>query len=402
MLSACEVPVESSRADAIADLQSMDWSSLPWKSELQNNIRTIGELKQYLTFTAEQQEILEEVVEHHPMNIPRYYLSLIDPHNPNDPIRKLCVPEADELVVAGAMGETTKDPYGDDKHDMGNGILHKYGYTALVVSTEYCSMYCRHCFRKRMVGLANDKTVENFRGAAQYIAAHPEITNVVISGGDAMMLPTSVLHPMLESLKDIPHVNYVRIGTRAPVVNPTRFFDEELLALFEDFNQSKALYIPTHFNHPNEITPLAEEAVKRIRRTGVSVHNQAVLLKGINDDSKTLAKLMNELVRIGVNPYYLYQCMPVARVRHHFQIPLKRGIDLVDSARRQLDGYAKRFRYIMGHDMGKIDICGRIGDKLILKQIHARVGEEELASRMMIYRLNDTGGWLDDFQEMSI
>ena len=116
------------------------------------------------------------------------------------------------------MGETTTDPYGDDKHDKGNGILHKYPYSALVVATEYCSMYCRHCFRKRMVGLPNDKTVENFQKAAKYIAEHDEITNVVISVGDHLFLPTASLRKMLKALVDIDHVNYVRIGTRAPVV----------------------------------------------------------------------------------------------------------------------------------------------------------------------------------------
>lgn len=382
-----------------ARLAEIDWEQLPWKPELQSNIHSIDDLKQYLIIPSSEEKALREIIEHHPMNIPRYYLSLVDPSDPDDPIRKLCVPQAEELVVAGAMGETTKDPYGDDRHDKGNGILHKYGYTALVVSTEYCSMYCRHCFRKRLVGLSNDKTVENFKMAAHYIASHPEITNVVISGGDTMMLPTGVLRSMLDELKNIAHLNYVRIGTRTPVVYPLRFFDDELIDLLAEFNDTKTLYVPTHFNHPREITPIAEEAVKRIRATGVSVHNQAVLLKGVNDDTETLTELMNGLVRIGVNPYYLYQCMPVARVRHHFQVTLKRGIDLVDGARQRLDGYAKRFRYILGHDIGKIEVCGYTGDKLILKQIHARAGEEKQASRILIRQLNDTGGWLDDFEE---
>ena len=158
-----------------------DWMALDWQKELGNNITSVDELKTYLPLSYDEEADVRTVTEAHPMNIPRYYLSLIDPNAPHDPIRKLAVPAAEELVVAGAMGETTKDPYGDDKHDKGNGILHKYSYTALVVATEYCSMYCRHCFRKRMVGLPNHQTVENFHNAAKYIAAHPEITNVVIS-----------------------------------------------------------------------------------------------------------------------------------------------------------------------------------------------------------------------------
>ena len=383
-------------------LDSLSWSSMDWKQELQNNIRDVSGLKAFVELTPQEERDIEQVVEAHPMNIPRYYLSLIDRNDPDDPIRKLAVPTGDELVVVGQMGQTTGDPYGDDKHDKGNGVLHKYGYTALVVATEYCSMYCRHCFRKRLVGLPNDQTVQNFKGAADYIAAHPEISNVVVSGGDPMMLPTSILREMLDTLRDIPHLNFVRIGTRTPVVYPLRYQDEELIDYLADFNRDKTLYVPTHFNHPNEITEQSTEAVSRLRSAGIAVNNQAVLLRGINDDEETLVELMSGLTRIGVNPYYLYQCMPVSRVRHHFQVPLKRGVDMVDRARNRLDGYAKRFKFILGHDIGKIEICGRVDDKLILKQIHARAEEQDTAARMMIRKLDDHAGWLDDMEAVTI
>ena len=136
--------------------------------------------------------------------------------------------------------------------------------------------------------------------------------------------------------------------------------------------------------------------------TGVTVNNQAVLLKGVNDSVEDITNLMNGLVRIGVSPYYLYQCMPVTRVRHHFQVPLKDGVDIVDKAKESLDGYAKRFKFIMGHDIGKIEICGRIGNKLILKQIHARSHQPEMASRMMVMKLNNNAGWLDDMEEIEL
>lgn len=379
-----------------------EWADLDWKQELKNNITSIDALKQFVDLSATEEADLRQIVGAHPLNIPRYYLSLIDPADPHDPIRKLSIPEAEELIVVGAMGETTKDPYGDDKHDKGNGVLHKYSYTALVVATEYCAMYCRHCFRKRMVGLPNEQVVKNFRGAAEYIANTPEITNVVISGGDPFMLPTDTLRPMLDSLKDIPHLNFVRIGSRAPVVYPMRFFEDELIEMLAEFNQQKTLFVPTHFNHPKEITPVAAAAVMRLRRAGITVNNQAVFLRGVNDNVETLAALMSGLLEIGVNPYYLYQCMPVERVRHHFQVPLKEGVEIVDAARRQMDGYAKRFKFIIGHDIGKIEICGAVGDKLILKQLHARQGHEEETSRILVRQLTDTGGWLDDLPEVSL
>jgi lysine 2,3-aminomutase len=382
--------------ESFENLDTIDFRKLAWNKELANNVTSLEDIKQYLSLTEEEECSMQEVLDNHPMNIPRYYLSLINPDDPHDPIRKLAIPTAEELVVAGQMGETTGDPYGDDKHNKGNGILHKYPYSALVVATEFCSMYCRHCFRKRLVGLPNDKTVENFQNAAKYIAEHKEITNVIISGGDPMMLPTKIIARMLDALKDIDHVNYVRIGTRTPVVYPMRYFDDELIEVLRDFNKHKTLYIPTHFNHVNEITDLSKEAVMRIRDAGITVNNQAVFLKGVNDSVQALEDLMNGLVRIGVNPYYLYQCMPVSRVRHHFQVPLKRGIEIVSEAKRSLDGYAKRFKFIMGHDIGKIEICGLKDDIVVMSQIHARPEHPEEASRILMGRLTENAGWLDD------
>lgn len=380
----------------------INWKKIAWGMELRNNVNSIDKLKMYIDLQPEEEKRLREVVEKHPMNIPRYYLGLIDENDPEDPIRKLAFPSEEELVIEGAMGETTKDPYGDDKHNKGNGILHKYPYSALIVATDYCSMYCRHCFRKAIVGLPNDKTVENFQNALEYIKEHKEITNVIISGGDPMLVDTSKLKRMLEGLKEIDHVNYVRIGTRTPVVYPMRFFDEELMAYLKEFNKVKTLYIPTHFNHVKEITPLAKEAVLKIREAGITVNNQAVLLKGVNDSVEDLENLMNGLTSIGVNPYYLYQCMPVSRVRNHFQVPLKQGIDMVDTVKQKLDGYAKRFKFIMGHDIGKIEIVGRMDDKLVLKHIHSRPEKPEEASSMKIMQLNDTAGWLDDMDEIKL
>lgn len=386
----------------LTDLKNIDWQAVDWQRELKNNVNSIDSLKNYVELTSDEEKVLRDVVDKHPMNIPRYYLSLIDPSDPNDPIRKLALPSEDELIVAGAMGETTKDPYGDDKHNKGNGILHKYPYSALVVATDYCSMYCRHCFRKAIVGLPNDKTVENFQRAAEYIREHKEITNVIISGGDPLLIGTKRIIKMLESLIDIDHINYVRIGTRTPVVYPMRFFDDKLMEYLKEFNKKKTLYLPTHFNHVNEISEDARKAILRIREAGITVNNQAVLLKGVNDTVEDIENLMNGLVKIGVNPYYLYQCMPVSRVRHHFQVPLKQGIDIVDKAKERLDGYAKRFKFIMGHDIGKIEIVGRIDDKLILKHIHSRPEEPEMASKMKIMKLDDNAGWLDDMEEIEL
>ena len=374
--------------------KSMDWTQLNWKEELKNNIVSIDQLREHFLFTDEEKMQLQEITNIHPINIPRYYLSIIDKTNPDDPIRKMCFPSADELIVAGAMGETTVDPYGDDKHDKGHGVLHKYDYTALVVASEYCAMYCRHCFRRRTVGHPAEQTAQRFAGAIRYIAEHTEIRNVVISGGDPLMMPTSLLRQLLMPLAELEHLDFVRIGTRTPVSYPIRLFDETLMDLLDEFNEKKALYLPTHFNHRNEITPTSTEAITRLRRRGITVNNQAVLLRGVNDSTESIVDLMQGLLRIGVNPYYLYQCMPVARVRHHFQISLKQGIEIVDKAKQQLDGYGKRFKFIIGHDIGKLEICGMHEGKIVLKQLHGRSGHTEQGSRIIVQDIDDNAGWV--------
>ncbi len=375
--------------------ETINWAELDWKEELSNSIVSIDQLKEYIAMDEEEEKKLREVVKVHPMKIPRYYLSLVNPDDPHDPVRKMCLPDTNELIVAGSMGETTKDPYGDDKHDKGNGVLHKYDYTALIVATEFCAMYCRHCFRKRMVGKPNNQTLKDFAAATCYVAEHPEIRNVVISGGDPMMLPNSVLRQMLMPLAEIDTLDFVRIGSRTPVTYPIRLFDDELMDLLAEFNEKKTLYFPTHFNHANEITPTATKAIKRLRHAGITVNNQAVLLRGVNDSAEAIRDLMSNSLRIGVNPYYLYQCMPVARVRHHFQIPLKQGIEIVDRAKQWLDGYGKRFKFIIGHDIGKLEICGMSEGKIVLKQIHARSGHSDQASRVIIQDLDDKAGWVN-------
>ncbi len=372
----------------------IDWTRLPWKEELRNNVTSVEQLRGYIDLSEREAREIADVIRQFPVNIPRYYLSLIDQADPNDPIKKMCFPSMEELVVAGSMGETTRDPYGDDKHDKGNGVLQKYDYSVLIVTTESCAMFCRHCFRRRIVGRKTDHILQNFEAAVEYVARHPEVTNVILSGGDPLMLPTPLLRTLLMALAEIDHLGFVRIGSRTPVTYPCRIFEDELIELFTEFSSKKTLYLPTHFNHAKEITPAAAEAVRRLRMAGVTVNNQAVLLRGVNDRPEDLKALMDGLLRIGVNPYYLYQCMPVSGVSHHFQVPLKQAVEIVDEARQGMDGYAKRFKFILGHDIGKLEVCGLLDGKLVLKQIHARSGHKAQASRLILHEIGDGDGWV--------
>jgi len=372
----------------------IDWTRLPWKEELRNNVTSVEQLRGYIDLSEREAREIADVIRQFPVNIPRYYLSLIDQADPNDPIKKMCFPSMEELVVAGSMGETTRDPYGDDKHDKGNGVLQKYDYSVLIVTTESCAMFCRHCFRRRIVGRKTEHILQDFEAAVEYVARHPEVTNVILSGGDPLMLPTPLLRTLLMALAEIEHLGFVRIGSRTPVTYPCRIFDDELIELFTEFSSKKTLYLPTHFNHVKEITPAAAEAVRRLRMAGVTVNNQAVLLRGVNDRPEDLKALMDGLLRIGVNPYYLYQCMPVSGVSHHFQVPLKQAVEIVDEARSGMDGYAKRFKFILGHDIGKLEVCGLLDGKLVLKQIHARSGHKAQASRLILQEIGDGDGWV--------
>lgn len=366
---------------------------LSWQHELDNNVTTIDGLKEYIDLDVYEEEKLQKVIDRHPMSIPRYYLSLIDPTDPKDPIRKMAVPSKDELNLDGFY-----DTSGERKNTKLPGLQHKYANTVLLLSSNVCAMYCRHCFRKRMVGLSNEEIMGRFHEAYEYIANHPEVNNVLISGGDSLILPTSVLGHFLAELSKLKQLDYIRFGSRMAVTFPDRIIkDPELLELFKLYSKkNRRIYLHTQFNHPREITGQTIEAVNRVIRSGVVVNNQTVLLKDVNDSPEVLAELQRNLVRIGVNPYYVFQCRPVKRVKNHFQVPLAKGYRIVAKARGMLDGLSKRFRYAMSHERGKIEILGILGDEMFFKHQQARDPKD--ASRFFKCKLDEDAGWLDDLQ----
>jgi KamA family protein len=365
-----------------------------WQDKLGNNVTTLEELKEYIDLSAEEEEKLQEVIDIHPMSISRYYLSLIDPTDPDDPIRKMAIPTVNELDETGSY-----DTSGEQDNTKLPGLQHKYKNTVLLLTVNACSMYCRHCFRKRMVGISNEEVMGRFDEAYDYIAAHPEVNNVLITGGDPLILPTQVIGHMLEKLTKLPHLDYIRFGSRMVLTYPDRILkDDELLEVFQDYSKKdRRIYLSTQFNHPNEITEQSTEAVNRIIESGVIVNNQTVLLKGVNDTPETLANLQKNLVRIGVNPYYVFQCRPVKRVKNHFQVPLAEGYRIVDKARNMLDGISKRFRYAMSHEKGKIEILGIIGDEMFFK--HQQAKNPEDANKFIKRKLDESAGWFDELQK---
>ncbi len=357
---------------------------------------TLEEIEETFNFKIPPQEKkkLNKVLQRHPMFIPDYYASLINWKDPNDPIKQIVFPSVDELDVSGSY-----DTSGEKENTILTGLQHKYRETALLLATNRCAGYCRHCFRKRMVGIPTDETIRLFDEAVSYIKEHPEITNVLISGGDPLVLPTEVIEYFLSELSKIPHLKFIRFGSRVPVFYPMRIYeDSKLLEVFSKYSKpERRVYLVTHFNHPKEVTQQARKAVDALIRSGVPVSNQTVLLKGVNDNPETLSTLMKEITSAGVIPYYVFQCRPVKRVKTHFQVPLKKGYEIVEKAKQKLDGHAKRFKYIMSHKTGKIEIVGIIGNEIYLKYHQAK--DFRKVGKLFKRILTPNAGWLDDLAQ---
>jgi KamA family protein len=366
---------------------------MAWEKELEESISTIAQLGDYIELTPELEQQLQEIVAIHPMRITQYYMSLIDKYDPNDPIRRMIVPSEEELNLLGSY-----DTSGERENTMMPGLQHKYAQTALILATNRCATYCRYCFRKRLVGLPTEEILQRFNDAVKYIENHEEINNVLISGGDPFVLSTGVIKEFLEKLSNIPHLDFIRFGTRVPVTFPDRILEDgDLLTVLENNSQeSRRIYVVTQFNHPREITQKATDAVSRLIRSGVILDNQSVLLKGVNDDPETLAELQNKLVSIGVNPYYVFQCRPVKRVKNNFQVPLYKGYEIVDRAKKKLNGHSKRFKYIMSHQTGKIEIVGVMAGYIYFKYHQARATED--LGKFFKRKINKTAGWLDELE----
>jgi KamA family protein len=364
---------------------------MSWKKELEQGICSIEELKKYIKIDSREESQLRRVIQIHPMKITRYYLSLIDKDNKSDPIRRIIIPSPDELNLEGSY-----DTSGEHENTKTVGLQHKYQQTALILSTNRCAAYCRFCFRKRLVGLPNHEILQRFDNAINYIKKHKEINNVLISGGDPLVLPTNIIENFLRKLSSIQHLDFVRFGSRIPVVLPDRISkDKALLNTLKKYSlKNKRIYIVTHFNHPKEITEKSINAIDKLINANIILNNQTVLLRGVNDNADTLAELQNKLVSIGVNPYYVFQCRPVKRVKHHFQVPLYRGCKVVENAKKKLNGHSKRFKYIMSHRTGKIEIVG-IKDNEIYFKYHQAKNQRDIG-KFFKRKLNKKAGWLDE------
>lgn len=364
-----------------------------WKKELLNNLTSAEEINEALNMDLSDDEMnkLKEIIERYPMSVPRYYLSLINQDDPDDPIRKLCIPSIRETDLSGSF-----DTSGEADNTVVVGLQHKYKETGMLLSTNNCAMYCRHCFRKRLVGQNDDEVNKHFEDTINYIKEHEEMTNVLISGGDAFLNSNDKIERYLKELTAIDHLVYIRFGTRTPVVFPIRIYsDEEFLDILENYNKIKQIFVITHFNHPNEITEESKKAITALKNRGISLRNQIVLLKGINDNAQTLEKLMRDLTGIGVIPYYIFQCRPVSGVKNQFQVPIKRACKIIEEAKKNLSGISKSFRYSMSHPTGKIEILGTMNNEKVLFKYHQTKYDKDVG-KIFEMDLKDDQAWLAD------
>lgn len=305
-----------------------------WTDEVRRSVTNVAALGEHLELTDEERRGAERAEQAGlPIAITPYYLSLADKRDPHCPIRKQCVPHiAEETQVPGDLA----DPLGEKAHEMAPDLVSRYPDRALLLVSDRCSVYCRFCTRSRMVGAGGGvRTLDHLAPAFDWLAGNPEIRDVIVSGGDPLVMSTERIVRVMERLRAIPHIETIRLATRTPVTLPSRITDELVQAL----RAFHPIWVMTHFNHPKELTERAREACLRLVDAGFPVMNQTVLLRGINDDRDTLETLFRGLVRWRVRPYYLLQADPV-RGTGHLRTPIETGLRLMEALQGRLTGIA--------------------------------------------------------------
>ena len=320
----------SKRAAAFADIPDEKWND--WRWQLSHRLNSIEDFEPVLTLTESEKKALSQPGLFR-VDITPYFVSLIDPDNPEDPVRKQIIPTADEITpFTGEMG----DSLAEDAHSPVPGLVHRYPDRVLMLVTTQCASYCRYCTRSRIVGDPSQTfSSKDFEAQLDYLRRTPQVRDVLLSGGDPLTLAPKVLERLLTALREIPHIEVVRIGSRVPVFMPQRV-TAELTDMLQKFHP---LWINIHVNHPNEITAELAEACDKLTRAGIPLGNQSVLLAGVNDDPYIQRRLVHDLVKIRVRPYYLYQC-DLVHGAGHFRTPIGKGIEIIEALRGHTSGFS--------------------------------------------------------------
>ncbi len=323
--------VASALLERWKDVPDSDWEDWHW--QVRNRIMTYDGLKEILQLTPSEDIAVKKSKGRLLMAIPPYWAALIDPIRPTCPIRRQAIPTSEEFEESPYDME---DPCGEDKDSPVPGLVHRYPDRVLLLVTEKCAMYCRHCTRRRLVGSeAHLTSPQNFEKAYDYIRSNRRIRDVLISGGDPLMLQDEQIEEILKNLRAIPNVEFIRLGTRMPVTMPMRV-TENLVSIFKKYSP---IWVSLHFNHPKEITRRVKKACDMLVDAGIPLGSQTVLLKGVNDRTSTMRRLMHELLKIRVRPYYIYQCDPAKGISH-FRTSVAVGINIMEKLRGHTSGYA--------------------------------------------------------------
>jgi lysine 2,3-aminomutase len=313
------------------DVSEDDWNDYRW--QLRHRLRTTDDFAQVLNLSERQREDLDACMGKFRVSVTPYYASLMDPDDPKCPVRMQAVPSRAELDI---RHEDQHDAVGEDLDSPTPRITHRYPDRVLLLVTEMCSMYCRHCTRRRLVGRTEAAVKRtDMDNAISYIERSPEVRDVLLSGGDPLVMSDEYLDELLGRIHAIPHVEIIRLGTRAPVVFPQRI-TPELISMLKKYHP---LYINTHFNHPKEFTPESRRACDMLADGGFPLGNQTVLLRGVNDCAAVMRKLVHDLVACRVKPYYYYQC-DLAEGTAHFRTTVAKGIEIYESLRGHTTGFA--------------------------------------------------------------
>ncbi len=321
-----------------------------------------------------------------------YYNSLIDWTDPNDPIRKIVIPSTNELSEWGEI-----DASNEHKYSVADGVEHKYQDTALILMNNICGAYCRFCFRKRLFMHGNDDTVNDLQDAFSYIKSHKEINNVLLTGGDPLIVSTPKLKKVLVEIDAIEHIKIIRLGTKIIPFNPHRVLDDaELPKMLAEINKTTRVYIMLHINHPREITPEVREAIKILQSHNIKITNQTPLLKGVNDNVEVIKELLEELSFMGVPPYYMFQCRPTLG-NDDFSVPIETAVNIFNTATSEISGLAARVRFVMSHETGKIEILGQIDGRTYFK--YHRAAEVSNRGKLFSLKSNPNARWLEDYED---
>ena len=306
-----------------------EWND--WKWQVKNRITTVEQLGKVINLTPKEEEDIKKVAKTFRFGITPYYASLMDPDNPRCPIRMQAVPSIEETYQGIA---DMVDPLGEDASSPVPGLTHKYPDRVLFLITDQCSMYCRHCTRRRLVGETDGgRSRDNIDKAIEYLRNTPEVRDVLVSGGDSLLVSDDNLEYVISQLYEIPHIEIIRIGTRVPVVMPQRITDK-LVNMLKKYHP---IWLNTQYNHPQEITPESTEACRKLADAGIPLGNQSVLLRGINDCPHIMRELVQGLVKIRVRPYYIYQC-DLSEGIEHFRTKVATGIQIIESLRGHTSG----------------------------------------------------------------